>query len=502
MILKRKAVIYLLLALFCLFLGCLSINYDYDLFARLIVGERFIEDGILPFKDFLSYTPTHPWYDHEWGSGVVFYVVLKYLGSGGLLLLHSLLMFGIAYFVIKIQALQKHAYPVSLIFMGVFLYTFECLNPSLIRCHMFSFFFFAVFLYILEKNRLKGGTKLIWTLPLLIVVWNNLHGGVVSGLGLIFMYIIGAVFEKRPLKMLIAVLGLSFAVLMINPYGYKYLDFLFSATTKNREYITEWQSIFRKRHFLVYLPAGLYILFITGLNLRNINKTKKFDMTKIIVLLSTLYLGFAHVKLLSLALIAVSALCWQDICKLVKPLTKWMKKIEKMCYFALIVLICLIPISSPLYPRANFYKFPLYEIEFLLINNIKGNIITPFALGSYTSYKLYPNNLIYIDGRYEEVYYDKEFLFQRQVWRAEPNWQDIYKKYPTEILMPDKDSKLYEVLQNNSDWVHIFDGRLCGIFVKKGCEKKSYLQPEYGLDYYRRTMFSSKVFGENLKWKP
>ena len=40
--------------------------------------------------------------------------------------------------------------------------------------------------------------------------------------------------------------------------------------------------------------------------------------------------------------------------------------------------------------------------------NIKGNIITPFALGSYTSYKLYPNNLIYIDGRYEEVYYDNK----------------------------------------------------------------------------------------------
>ena len=97
----KKSVFYVAILLTCIFLTCLSINYDYDLFARLIVGERFIEESILPFKDFLSYTPTHNWYDHEWGSGVVFYFMLKYFGSFGLILLQSVLMFGTAFFIIK-----------------------------------------------------------------------------------------------------------------------------------------------------------------------------------------------------------------------------------------------------------------------------------------------------------------------------------------------------------------------------------------------------------------
>ena len=42
--------------------------------------------------------------------------------------------------------------------------------------------------------------------------------------------------------------------------------------------------------------------------------------------------------------------------------------------------------------------------EFLRINNIKGNIIVPFEMGSYISYKLYPQNLIFMDGRYDGVY--------------------------------------------------------------------------------------------------
>ena len=53
---KRQFFLLFILGIFSLFLACLSTNYDYDLFARLIVGERFIEQGILPFKDFLSYT--------------------------------------------------------------------------------------------------------------------------------------------------------------------------------------------------------------------------------------------------------------------------------------------------------------------------------------------------------------------------------------------------------------------------------------------------------------
>ena len=99
--------------MFCLFLACLSTNYDFDLFARLIVGERFVEQGILPYHDFLSYTPTHNWYDHEWGSGVVFYLVLKYFKAFGFLMFQAVTMFLISVLtpnlsVLEIDTLASH----------------------------------------------------------------------------------------------------------------------------------------------------------------------------------------------------------------------------------------------------------------------------------------------------------------------------------------------------------------------------------------------------------
>ena len=494
---KQTFFIYAALGILCLFLVCLSTNYDYDLFARLIVGERFIEEGVLPFKDFLSYTPTHAWYDHEWGSGVVFYLFLKYLGPVGLLLLQALCMFGTAIFVIKTQKLQKHAYPVSLIFMSIFLAIIMHINPAIVRCQMFSFFFFSMFLYILEKVRKDYKTNLIWAIPPIVIIWNNLHGGVVSGLGLIFMYLIGALLEKKPWKKYLAALVISAPLLIINPYGVKYLNFLFSATTKNRKYITEWWPFYAKKHFLYYIWVSLYGIAGFVLNFTGKNR-KKINITRTIVLAVTLYLGLAHVKLLSLTVIAVSALCYNEIFGLFIKLKKLLKRIEKSMYLVIIVLMFTIPLFSPLYPRADLKKLPFYELEFIMINNIKGNIVVPFGLGSYASYKLYPDNLIYMDGRYEEVYNDEEFNNLRKFNLVEKNWDDIFNKYPTDILMPKKNNNAYMTLLNHPEWELVFEGYQCGVFVRKGKDKFTYYEPEYDIDYYRRTMFMGKHFGKKL----
>lgn len=50
---------------------------DYDFFARLIVGKTYFQTGDILKYDFLSYSKTHPWYDHEWGASLIFYFVTR-----------------------------------------------------------------------------------------------------------------------------------------------------------------------------------------------------------------------------------------------------------------------------------------------------------------------------------------------------------------------------------------------------------------------------------------
>ena len=399
-IVHSKAFFYIIALLFCLLLACLSKNYDYDLYARLIVGESFIEKGIINYEDFLSYTPTHIWYDHEWGSGVIFYLFLKYFGSYGLILIHGLLMFGTAFFVIKTQQIQKHAYPISITFTAGFILLFSHLNPSIVRCHMFSFMFFAMFLYLLEKTR-RYNSNLIWLIPPVVVLWNNLHGGVVSGLGMIFIYLIGAILTKKPWQKYFYVLIISAPLLAINPYGFEYINFLISANTKARKFITEWWGVFVQRHVIYYYPAFVISLFVLIMSFIQIFKTKKLNLTRTLAFVTTFTLGLLHVKLLSLVVIVAAALYYNEIMKLLNKNS--IKLLEKAVYPIIIISLLFIPFTKPFVPRVSPEKFPLLEVEFIKINKIDGNLLTAFGLGSYTTYKLYPQNLIYMDGRYEEV---------------------------------------------------------------------------------------------------
>lgn len=479
--LKNKAFMYILLLLFCLFLACLSQNYDYDLFARLIVGESILDKGTFFYEDFLSYTPTHLWFDHEWGASVFFYAFFKYFGNYGLILIHALLMFGTVFFVIKTQELQKHSYPTSIFFITVFLLFFSHLNPHIVRCHMFSFMFFSLLLYILEKTRIKN-SNIIWWTPLLILIWNNIHGGVVSGLGMIFIYLIGS----KQWKKYLAVLLISLSLLVINPYGLDYLTFLISANTKTRTYVTEWWNVFALRHIYYYFPAFALILSILILCFQ---KT-----TKGLALLVTTILGCLHVKLLSLGLITAAALFYNDIIKYFNK--NFVKTMNKITYILISLAILTIPFLEINTARVDMEKFPYKEVEFIKINNIKGNILTEFGLGSYVAYKLYPNNLIYMDGRYEEVYYDEELQAMLDYELVNRNWDDILYNYPTEILMPDKTVPVYNHLLKNKDWKLIYEGQVCGVFVRKDKVRKTYKQPDDRLNYYQKTAFD-KIRVEN-----
>ena len=196
-LLKSKNFIYILLALFSLFLACMSKDYDYDLYARLIVGEHFFKTGWITYEDFLSYTPTHLWYDHEWGSSIVFYAFFKLFGNFGLILVQAITLFLTSFWVIKTQKLQKNAYPISIFFMASFLALFSHQNPHIVRCHMFSFMFFSMLIYFLEKTRLQN-SNILWLFLPIVIIWNNLHGGIVSGLGIIFIYMIGEILSRKP----------------------------------------------------------------------------------------------------------------------------------------------------------------------------------------------------------------------------------------------------------------------------------------------------------------
>ena len=96
-----------------------------------------------------------------------------------------------------------------------------------------------------------------------------------------------------------------------------------------------------------------------------------------------------------------------------------------------------------------------------------------------------------MDGRYEEVYYDKEFETLINFELANPNWEAIFIEYPTEILLIEKTSVVYKVLKEYPLWKLVYEGPVCGVFVMAKDVRFSYILPTTDIDYYKKTAFDN-----------
>ena len=500
-------IFYLTLFGLCFVLANHTAGYDYDLWARLIVGKVFWATGHVLKHDFLSYTPSHVWYDHEWGSGTFcFYPVLKFFGPLGLIVLQAVFIFLTFFFCIKTIKLrmgEKYSHNILLFLITLLIYN-HCVRLP-VRCQMFTFLFVAVVIYILERAR-AGKNKTLIVIPFLIMIWNNLHGGVVSGLGIIFMYSVGEMLSGCPFKKYLITLAFSLPLLIINPYGIKYLDFLFIATTMPRKDIIEFLGVFHPLHFkhsldFIYWSCTAALIEVFFLIKDFIHKGwqkffKEFDYSKWIILVVTGYLGFSYIKLIPIFMIAVVCFCYENVDKLIPK--------HDLCkVFALIFTYILIAgcwIFAPTTAKATWRMYPLKEVEFIRMNNLKGRLIVTYGHGSYCTYKLFPNIKVYMDGRYEEVWDEEIFMFLQVFQNRGYSWGEILKRYPANIIMLEKRCPVYQYIEKECpEYKLVYEGEKSGVFIKDAKPVSEYKRPPEDIEYYKQTMFNTDITQEFLK---
>ncbi|MEI8128924.1 MAG: hypothetical protein WCG95_04820 [bacterium] len=499
----KSTIFYIIFFLFVLAFSTTATNYDYDLWARLIAGMGFVQTGHVLKQDFLSYTPTHTWFDHEWGSGVIFYLTQHFFSSAGLLFLQAILTFSIFFVITKVVKLRYEstsAYNFLFYYLAFVAMSYMIDVP--IRCQMFSFLFFAIFIYILELAR-KDNNKPLWILPVLMLVWNNLHGGCVSGIGLIVLYIVGEFLNRKPIKKYIYPLIATILVLPINPWGFEYIKFLVHANTMQRAEIIEWWGLFSKYFMFKYMKFKIFALVIIlvelGVVLRQmISKKFYFDKTKFLVLAVTMYLAVAHVKLIPMAVIAIVCFLYDDFYTAFNFLTNnifhKISNIKDIILYGLILIFAISNINAKAFePLLDWSRYPVLSVEFVKINQIKGNLLLSFGLGSYASYKLYPNNKIYVDGRYEEVYYDNLLPLLNKFYLVKPGWDEVLKKYPPDVMIIEKFYPISRVLEKNKEWKAVFEDNYFMVFVKSKNARETYKKPSLDLNYYKKTIFDTDI---------
>ena len=127
----------------------------------------------------------------------------------------------------------------------------------------------------------------------------------------------------------------------------------------------------------------------------------------------------------------------------------------------------------------NFNTYPIMEIEFIRTNHIEGKLLTNFGIGSFASYKLYPQNKIYMDGRYEEVYDDYLLKDLAAFYSVKKNAFDLLVKNKPDIILMEKSYQaIYKILSESPAWSLVFEGFNYGVFVDSKMAKNEYNPPK------------------------
>jgi hypothetical protein len=512
----NKVIFYPFLVLLVYILTVIVNHPDFDLWARLAVGSLFFQTGWVLNKDIFAYVPTKElWIDHEWGSGVVFFWITNIFGNTGIFILKGLLLFIIFFLIVRIIKLQiGKGLNVEILYISLLAFSMLPSIANTLRSQLFTFLFFTLWIYVLERVR-KGENRLLWILPITMIIWANMHGGFVAGLGLILIYGIGELLNKRnPLKYF-GILIVTVLVTLINPYGIKYWPYIIEATTMPRPLISEWKPISMSGPIHIIYGAKIHVLtgyfifilltFIAAV--KSVLNRYKYDWVKIIFIIITFCLSIKHQRHDIFFILFVSGLLYTRYIELFTNLKKfiqvkfgeipalisvWTKDILS---YMLIIALCinLVPtLPKEILTRPLFY--PVGSFEFIKQNNLSGNLATTYGWGSYALWKLYPQCRVLIDGRYEEVYpnriYNIAINFSEH---NDNNWREFLNYFHTDIIVAPKLKYTPQDIHSLENWKIVYEDQISVVLLPKDKIKDYYVYPSFKNKIYWREDLSKHV---------
>ena len=497
----KEEKLYPILVLILIFIMAVRMPMDTDMWWHLRAGEETLISGqVYRIDTFSSSRAGQSWINHSWLSQVVMALLLR---LGGLPAL-SIWVAACAVFSMGLVYLQMEGHPLlrSAVLILTAMVTSVVWSP---RPQILSLVLLGLMSWLLFNFRKKGGLKYLAGIPILFILWGNLHGGYVLGLIYLGAFMAGEVLEKilfwetagglswKEVGLIAGTLVLGFVLVLINPFGWEMWKIPFNTigveTLQNL--INEWSSPdFHQAYqqpFLWMLLGLLAALSLTGKPLRG------YRLVPVVI--------FAWAALVArrnfgpFAIVCGPALAdqldfvlknWAQKARRVVPaIESFLQSAEanKMAFnntarnllnVTLIVLLSVtavvktIQVNEPeLVSQAEEEMFPVGAVEWFKDQDQSYKIFNDYNWGGYLIYHL-PDLPVFVDGR-TDLYGDEILNDYLDLVFCKENWKATLIEYEIELILIPSDSCLKELALTEGWKTHYIDGQavVLGISTEK-----------------------------------
>jgi len=456
------------------FAFCVPTVPSADMWWHLSTGRYVVQNHSVPHADPFSATITgRPWTAHEWLSGVIFYLAYSQLGSAGPLLLTAMVLtmaFGFAYLrtggrlLVRIFALLLGVSAASPIFS--------------VRPQIFTYLLTAVFLFVLSRYFQNGSIKLLILLPVLTILWVNLHGGYLLGLTLILLFIAGdladwlvgqinAVATRRRTGWLFLACVACLVVVPLNPNGLAMFTYPV-ATLKawgSQTDIMEWRS--PDFHLSIFRPLAA-LMFLTVAALALSPKRPKPSQVLLFIFFSLTAL-YSMRNLPFFVLVAFPLLAEHAVVPVWK-LPAWNFRLQKVLQAAAVLLaavVCGKMVNGHIAMELDWeqLRFPASATSFLNAQRLPARLFNSYDFGGYLIWRLYPRYQVYIDGR-TDLYGHAFFENFLQVYQVSADPRPTLDAHGIRTVLVEPSSRLAGFLRTQNDWKLVYQDPVAVIFSR------------------------------------
>lgn len=411
-----------LLSLLMLALVYFSPFADLDYTWQIRTGEEILRTGSLRQPDTFSYTIAgQPVNDFEWLYEVGLAIFWQFLGYGGLRFLKVLLvaspLFVVAY-LLRRQSIDRQGVLLTILLAVVVVSPAWNLRPLV---------FTTLGLLLVSgwlHDHCTGRKPLSWWLPLLMLLWSNIHPGVITGQALLagaigWEWLNRWVKLNRPLSRegclrLTCIGGLGLAATFIAPDPIERMLYPFRPELVHpiMRVFVEMQPLYR----FVFRPpytAGLIYVMAAAVLMTVILRFRQYRLWEVALLAGLALLGNVAFRSASDWFLVMLALGVPHVKALRKQHGRHEQN-EKSVFnspllrfqpgwliagFAVLAVISLVPPLAKQVPYWEPKEVPVAAVDWIEANQWHGNFFAPADTGSYLGWRLGERAKVYVDTR-------------------------------------------------------------------------------------------------------
>jgi hypothetical protein len=497
----RRLLLAILFA--AIFTMAVRVPTDTDTWWHLRSGEYIIRTQTIPRHDVFSHTVAgKPWIDHGWLAQIAIYLLYAVFGYAGLGLALAAVV-TLAFVFVFLQSEEN-------LYLRAFITVLAAITSAVVwiaRPQIVSFLLTAAFSYILYLYKQRGRNYL-FLVPLLTVLWVNVHGAFITGFILLGCYVSGEVLNNLlghkddrvlsygEIASLIKVSLVALVVLVINPNTYQMYLYPFKTVGIGalRDYIQEWASPdFHQFHLHPFIWMVLLILTSVGLSRRRI------DFTDLVLTSFFCYMSLWAGRNIALFALVTAPVLMRYGSEAMKTLWEvvraygveqgilgqlgrkqiahgpWLTGLNWLILI-LVLSLCAIKVYHPLRPEVNLAAqeeyLPVEAVQFIRANNLSGPMFNSYNWGGYLIWHLYPDYPVFIDGRTD--LYEDEFIRQYvKVTLARPGWLEVLDRYGVNFILIENDSILAAFLAEGDEWQCIYTDDIARIFLRNAAQNSA-----------------------------